>query len=153
MTYYLDSSAIAKIYIEEQGSEWVRRLRSRSSRGEVFLCELSGAEVFAALHRRRRAGNLSEEDLQSACNFFRRDFERFFTRLPVRKATVDRGMHLIQKYPLRGYDSIQLATAISFLNGLKSLNGEFLNFVSSDKVLNDAAQSEGLMVINPAELP
>jgi hypothetical protein len=58
---------------------------------------------------------------------------------------------LIQKYPLRGYDSIQLATAISCLNELQQLNGEFLYFVGADRALNQTAQSEGLTVINPSE--
>ncbi len=83
--------------------------------------------------------------------FFRKDFEKFYVRLPVTKIVIDTGILLIQKYPLRGYDSIQLARAISFLNELQKLNGELLNFVSADDILNDAARSEGLTVINPSE--
>jgi hypothetical protein len=68
--HYLDSSAIVKIYIDELGSEWMQNLRHRSQRGEIFICELAGAEVFAAFYRRLRADKLSKENLESACNFF-----------------------------------------------------------------------------------
>lgn len=61
-------------------------------------------------------------------------------------------IYLIQKHPLRGYDAIQLATALSFFNELQQVDGEFLNFVSADKILNDAARGEGLTVINPADV-
>lgn len=149
--HYLDSSAIAKIYIDEPGSEWMRELRSRSYRVDVLICEIAGAEVFAAFHRRFRAGDISSASLQSACRLFRQDFEQLFVRLPVTKTVVDTGMQLIQKYPLRGYDSIQLATAVSVLNELQQLNGEFLHFVGADRALNQAAQGEGLTVINPSE--
>lgn len=149
--YYLDSSAIVKIYIPEPGNEWLRRLRVNSRRLAICICEISGAEVFAAFHRRSRAGDLSINDLQHARDLFLNDFEELYTRLPVSKTIVDMAMQLIQKHPLRGYDSIQLATALSFLNELQRLNGELLNFVSADDILNAAARSEGLTVINPSE--
>lgn len=82
---------------------------------------------------------------------FQDDFKKFYVSLPVTKTVVDAGMQLIQKYPLRGYDSIQLARAISLLNRLQQLNGEFLYFLSADRILNPTAQSEGLTVINPSE--
>jgi predicted nucleic acid-binding protein len=147
----MDSSALVKIYIEETGSGWLHTVRDHSEMGDILTCEISGAEVFAAFHRRFRAGNLSKNELQNACDLFKHDFEEFFARLPVTKSVVDTGMHLIQKHPLRGYDSIQLATAILFLNELQQLNGEFLYFVGADRIINQAAQSEGLTVINPNE--
>jgi len=55
---------------------------------------------------------------------------------------------LIEKYPLRGYDSVQLATAVAFQNFLRASNGREVAFVGADKVLNDAARKEGLTVIN-----
>lgn len=149
--HYLDSSAIVKIYIDELGSEWMQNLRHRSQRGEIFICEFAGAEVFAAFYRHQRADKLSQENLESACNLFRSDFEQFLIRLPVKKAVVDIGMQLIQRHPLRGYDSLQLATSISLLNKLQKLDGKVLYFVCADNALNNAARGEGLTVINPNE--
>lgn len=149
--HYLDSSAVVKSYINEAGSAWMRSFRRRHQKGELIICEISGAEVFAALHRRSRTGDLSASDLQNACDLFQKDFDAFYTRLAVTKKTVDAGMRLIQKHPLREYDSIPFATAASFVEELRKLDGEILVFVGADKVLNTAASVESLTVINPSE--
>lgn len=60
-------------------------------------------------------------------------------------------MQLIEKYPLRGYDSVQLATALNLQSVLSMFDGEEVYFLGSDKVLNNAAKNEGLAVINPSE--
>ena len=147
----MDSSALIKIYIDETGSEGVRLLRERTQTGEILTGQISGAEVFAAFYRRFRTGHLSKDDLEKVCQLFHQDIEEFFTSLPVTKHIVDAAMRLIQKYPLRGYDAIQLATVTSLFSKLQQVNGEILDFVSSDKILNDAARSEGLTIINPSD--
>ncbi len=68
--YYLDSSAIVKIYIQEPGSDWIQALRRRSINVEIPICEISGAEVFAAFYRRYRCGELPIDILQNACDLF-----------------------------------------------------------------------------------
>ncbi len=148
---YMDSSALVKIYIREQGSEWTREVYGNSKANDILIYEIAGAEVLAALHQRFRNKDFSEEDLKTACDLFRNDFQNFFARLPIKKQIVDTGMRLIQKHPLRGYDAIQLATAVSFLEELRKLNGESLLFVGVDKVLDNSATAEGLTVINPSE--
>ncbi len=40
---------------------------------------------------------------------FQNDFEKFYVGFSVTKTVVAADMQLIQKYPLRGYDSIQLS--------------------------------------------
>ncbi len=147
----MDSSALVKIYIGEPGSVWIREIYEEAKAYEILISEIAGAEVFAALHRRFRNRDLAQDNLRTACALFQKDFDDFYTRLPVVKATVDFGMRLIQKYPLRGYDSIQLATALSFLEELRQLDGELLDFVGADKLLNTCAVGEGLTVINPSE--
>jgi hypothetical protein len=51
----------------------------------------------------------------------------------------------------RGYDSVQLATALHLQNTLRAFNGREVAFVGADKILNGAAKNEGLTVINPNE--
>jgi predicted nucleic acid-binding protein len=63
MIHYLDSSAIVKNYIDEPGSEWMRKMFKNSQRGAIFICEIAGAEVFAAFHIRFRAGDISQQAL------------------------------------------------------------------------------------------
>jgi hypothetical protein len=60
---------------------------------------------------------------------------------------------IVKKHGLRGYDSVQLATAINFHVKRSSANLPPLIFVSSDDKLNTAAQVEGLTVENPNNYP
>jgi predicted nucleic acid-binding protein len=56
---------------------------------------------------------------------------------------------LTQQYPLRAYDAVQLATAITVNRSLIAHSLPPLTFVSADDGLIRAAQSEGLTVDNP----
>jgi len=151
MIYYCDSSAIVKIYLEEAGSAFMRNLRRKASIGSLLVNMIAGAEVLSALYRRFRSGDLAPEILSGARKDFERDYAEFFSRFPVSDTVIQLAMRLIEKYPLRGYDSVQLATAMNFQNALRMSNGQEVAFVGSDKVLNHAAASEGLTVINPTE--
>jgi predicted nucleic acid-binding protein len=151
MIYYCDSSALVKIYLEENGSRFMRNLRSHAAIGNILVNVIAGPEVLSALHRRTRTGDLTAEILAEARKNFGRDYLEFFSRHPVSDAIIQLAMQLIEKYPLRGYDSVQLATALNFQNALRMSNGREVVFLSSDKVLNNAARSEGLAVINPSE--
>jgi hypothetical protein len=51
---------------------------------------------------------------------------------------------LIQRHPLRGFDAVHLASAVSLRNAL----GERITFVAADGRLLRAAQSEKLDVLN-----
>jgi hypothetical protein len=86
-----------------------------------------------------------------ACTDFVEDFGEFFNRIPVSDSTIALAMQLIQNHPLRGSDSVQLATALHMQRILRIFNGQEIHFLSSDKILNDAARSEGLTIINPSE--
>jgi predicted nucleic acid-binding protein len=151
MIYYCDSSAIVKIYLEESGSIFMRNLRRNATIGDILINVIAGPEVLSALNRRFRTGDLTAEILAEARKDFGRDFAEFFSRYPVSDAIIQFAMHLIEKYPLRGYDSVQLATAVHFQNALRMSNGREVTFLGSDKVLNNAAKREGLTVINPSE--
>jgi len=60
---------------------------------------------------------------------------------------------LSEKYALRGYDAIQLATALE-ANEKRSQRGlSPLTIVSADSELNTASQTEGLQVENPNDYP
>jgi predicted nucleic acid-binding protein len=64
---------------------------------------------------------------------------------------VELAVDLTRRHPLRGYDAVHLATA-SVLNATL-LEAELPNliFVSSDRILCDAARAQGLSVSNPDE--
>ncbi len=64
-------------------------------------------------------------------------------------ATIREAALLAEKYFSRGYDAVQLATALRIEGERKLIGAASLVFVSADEDLNKAAQAEGLSVENP----
>jgi len=62
-------------------------------------------------------------------------------------------MNLAEKHGLKGYDSIQLSTALELHTDRSITGSPPLTFVSADDKLNAAAQAEGLLVENPNNHP
>jgi len=153
MTYYFDSSGVVKIYLEETGSDWVEDICLQNSEGEIAISQIAGAEVTAAINRRHRAGDIDSTTLENALESFEIDFARFFVRIPVSLAIIKRAMKLIRRHPLRGYDAVQLATALEWADRLTAFGLTKPIFVSSDNVLNQAATLEGLQTENPLNNP
>lgn len=55
MNFYIDSSALVKLYIEEVGSERMRSIIF-ADKNNLFISKITGAEVAAAFSRRKRIG-------------------------------------------------------------------------------------------------
>jgi len=62
-------------------------------------------------------------------------------------------MRLSEIRGLRGYDAVQLATALELENRFSANNLSSIIFISADNHLNQAAQTEGLTVDNPNNHP
>jgi uncharacterized protein len=70
--------------------------------------------------------------------------------IPMRQDIVDRAILLTQSHRLRGYDAVQLATALS-VQQILQISGLSLTFVASDQDLLHAAQAEGLASDDPLQ--
>jgi hypothetical protein len=149
MTHYLDSSAVVKVYLDEVGSDWVETICLQNSEGEIGISQIAGAEVVAAINRRHRTGDIDTTTLETALDAFESDFSHFFVRIPVSLAIIQRAMSLLRRHPLRGYDAVQLATALEWADRLTPFGLAKPIFVSADNVLNQAAIQEGLQTENP----
>lgn len=155
-TYYLDSSALVKLYVPEAGSGWIDAVVSaRAADGlarHVIACsEIGLVEVAAALARRLRERTL---DVASAAAIRDRLFHDAATRffmLSVRRDVIERAADLAARRSLRAYDAVHLATGLVLADELRSAGIEPPAFVSADDALNLAADSEGLHVSNPRE--
>jgi hypothetical protein len=62
-------------------------------------------------------------------------------------------MALIHAHPLRGFDAIQLATALVLEDDLKRSGLPGITFVCADNNLCNAAKTEGLTTDNPNDHP
>lgn len=149
--YYLDSSALVKRYVDEPGSIWVRQITDLLSENTILLAEISLAEVAAVLAAKSRApGGITQEQRDQALSFFLRDCDEYFILLlSVDRLVIDRAVELTQTYRLRGYDAVQLATALVNTQELTTDNLPVPTFVTSDADLLTAAEAENLPIDNP----
>jgi hypothetical protein len=147
--YFMDSSALVKRYIKEIGTAWVINLFRPHSFNQIFVSEITLAEVIAALARRHRGASLTTAAYNRSVARFRRTFDNKFFPVPVNFPLIENASRLAEKYFLRGYDSVQLAAAIEVHTTRKLVGALPLTFVTADTELYNAAQSKGLLVDNP----
>ncbi len=151
--YYFDSSALVKYYAQETGTNWVRGLIDVQPANEIFTALATGAEIVAALKRRERMNLITATDVAAALAVFKNQFRIRFKALRTNDVVVDRAMDLAEKHNLRGYDAIQLASALLIEERMTIQGVGPLTLISADVELNQAAQAEGLLTDDPNQHP
>jgi uncharacterized protein len=134
---YLDSSALVKRYFDEEESEEVISLWI--SANALATSAVAYAECLAAVGRKARETALNEESRESIEDAFRRDWAAMI-RLDVTRdvdGSIDR---LAALHPLRGFDLIHLASALT----LRERRPQGFLFACFDDRLLTAARQEGL---------
>ena len=144
-SYFLDTSALAKRYIVEQGTQRVVALVEGADR--LIVSRLTMVEVTSALARRARTGNLTTDQLSSILNAFETELRDRFAVMELGTPVMTRATDLARVHGLRAADAIQLACAL--LAGGSRPAEASLTLVSSDEELNGAAAREGLVVLDP----
>lgn len=84
---------------------------------------------------------------------FERDFYKKLFKIEIEKAITNKASELVKNYPLRAYDAVQLAAALTANDERILLGASSITFVSADNDLNKAASAEGLQVENPKNYP
>jgi len=130
---YLDSSAFAKLYLNELGREQVEALVEQT--GQVAACNIAYAEVRGVLARYHHHGRLTEEEYVSAKEAFEADWETTnvvdVTPALLRLAGDLLGAHV----GLRAMDALHLAAA------LEVRSSQELRFLTFDLHLGQIARS------------
>ena len=138
---YLDTSALIKRFVTEKGSELVQAIVIRET--PVATAKIAYAEVYAGLARKHREGHLSATGYGLACRQFGIDWDAD-VRVDLRDEILFLARDLIQRHPLKGFDGIHLASALSLKNALDEENV----LVAADNRLLRAARTEGLQTLN-----
>lgn len=148
-TYYFDSSGIAKRYAAEIGSGWVRSIVAEAE-NTVVIAEIGTVEVAAAFAKMQRSGRITVEERDKYLRLFLRDAAKQYEVVPLNSGIIRAGIDLTQRYRLRGYDAIQLATALAVNREMIQKEFPLLTFVAADEDLLEAAEAEGLPTENPS---
>jgi uncharacterized protein len=134
LNVFLDSSALAKRYIEEKGSDRVEAILSSASGLAVSV--LCVPEIVSALCRRRRERKLSTEEYRNAKASVLSDLDDA-TLIGITEEVVAQAVALLERFPLRSADALHVACAAEWSTDL---------FVSADDRQCRAARAHGLKV-------
>jgi predicted nucleic acid-binding protein len=137
MILYLDTSALVKLYIDEAGSEDVKRQVEEAQ--VVATSRVAYVEARAGAARKRREGELSDAEYRHLLESLEADWENYFI-VEVSEGIAKLGGELVDRRPLRGFDAIHLASGL-LLKRRTRLKVAFLCF---DERLKEAAGAEGL---------
>ena len=133
MILFCDTSALLKLFIDEQGSESM--INARSSSKGIAVCRITWAESMAALAQRTRIKGTNQSGLAQARTMFEQAWPGFVIA-DITQPLVEKAGVFAEAFALRGYDSVQLAAA-------HQLHEQFalpLTFACFDRRLNQAAK-------------
>ena len=153
-TYFLDSSALIKRYVQERGSGWIRSLASPAAGHTWLLARATMVEVYSAVARRAREGSVPAADCALAAEAFTAHALTQYDFVELDYRVIRRARQLLDRHVLRALDAIQIASALianDVLVATASLPD--LVFLSSDDRMNQVALAEALAVDNPALHP
>ncbi len=138
---YLDTSALIKRFVRELGSDVVAQLLESGE--PVATAKIAFVEVYSGLTCRLREGDLSRRAYSLVCRQFERDWLGYL-RVDLHDEILLSARDLIRRHPLRAFDAIHLASALSLQKALV----EEVTFAASDERLVQAADAEHLTTLN-----
>ena len=119
MILYLDTSALVKLYVDEDGASLARR-------------GVGDAEVVST-------SEIAYVELRAALRDLHRDWPQFFL-IAVGSALVREAGALAEYYRLRAYDAVHLASSLA----VQAQTEEVVTFASWDRALAEVAVKAGL---------
>lgn len=141
MIVFLDTSALVKLYVQEEGSAFIRGYVESCT--AVLVSAVAYPESRAALARVRRAGSLNPSDYELAKQRLESDWSQMAV-LPAVTSTLRMAGDLAERHKLRGFDAVHLASAIV---ARESQRRTPISFATWDGQLLDAARGEQLAVV------
>lgn len=137
MIVYLDTSALVKRYFKESYSDEV--ISKWTGATEIISSSVAYAETLASFYRKKREARIKDNRFRRIVDLFGTEWKSFI-RVEVSDELNRYIERAIEKYPLRGFDAIHLASAMITRERLRE---DYL-FVCFDRSLNQSAQKEGL---------
>jgi uncharacterized protein len=145
--YFLESTAFAKLFVQEPGTDALIRLMEAVEDNRKLIAACAPLEVYAAIRKRERAGDISREDAAAALEILRLEAARMVQE-PLNPAVLEAARQLLDRSTLRWPDALQLGAA---LVARDMFQGTEIIFVSASPQLLEVARAEGFHAIDPAK--
>ena len=137
MIVYADTSALVKLFVEEENSAQTRAMLGQAQ--AMGTGQLSRAELGAALARGARLGYLSESESLEARKRLAAVWHTWI-HIVVEEKLVVRAEGLAWEHALRGYDAVHLASALAWQEAVDAK----VILATFDQELWQAAKDAGL---------
>ena len=145
--YFLEATAFAKLFVQEQGTDALIHLMEAVEDNRKLISASTPLEVYAAIRRRQRSGAITAEDATAALDILRMEAARMVQE-PLNPAVLEAARQLLDRTALRWPDTLQLGAA---LVARDMFQGTEIIFVSASQTLLEAAKAEGLHTLDPAK--
>jgi predicted nucleic acid-binding protein len=129
MVVFLDTSALAKRYIEETGTEEILSYFNESN--QIVLSSITPIEISSVFSRRQREHSFSLEIYDEILTVWKED-QSVFSYTHFDSKLVESAIMIVQKAVIKTLDAIQLASAYC---------SPIDKFITADKALCRAAES------------
>ena len=146
--YFLDTSAFAKLYHQEAGSDFIEQMVGIP--GSAVISRLALIEIESVFAIKVRTGQLDPSGQVLARRRLRADISRGPIRIgpPIGELHYQQARQLLIRHgatmSLRSLDAIQLSVALDLLQ-----TGAISGLVAADQRLCQVAEASGCPAINP----
>ncbi|MBB4634435.1 type II toxin-antitoxin system VapC family toxin [Longimicrobium terrae] len=149
---FLDASALAKAYLDEEGTSSVLGVMERRKES-LYLSEFVALEVLTSIRIRLR--DASAEKYEASVKRFRSDYATRFTLLRGSREISESALELTTRKRsarARSMDVLHVATALRLQRDFESFGGAVV-MVTSDRDLAALAEECGLRTFDPSREP
>jgi predicted nucleic acid-binding protein len=147
--YFFDSSALTTRYIVETGTNWVLNTAAARNGHTILIAQIAPVEIFSAVSRLKRENRVTARTSRAIRLYLERHVFREYDVIMLSNSILAAAQDLLEKYPLRAYDAVQLASALDSHHRLLQAGLSPLIFVCADTRLVAVATNERLSVYVP----
>ena len=147
---FLDTSALVKLYVDEDGTRRMCELAHPDAGHQLAILSLARIEFRSAIRRRTRQGDLDPVAADAIVQQLEEHLNSLLLVVPLSDAVLDQAAVVVDQYALRAYDAIQLAGGLNL--AARVGDDEDLQFVTADHQQAEAAERAGLGMIIPTNL-
>jgi predicted nucleic acid-binding protein len=142
MQYFLDTSAVVKLYHQEMGSDRVLPLYRDGE--TIVISEISKVEFLSTIHKKLRTGEITADTMMAVRDRFLADCSARFVVVHVASFIVDAALDLLNTHGrtehLFSLDALQIAT-------LSIVAEKDITFVCADKRLTTLVKAIGFPIL------
>ena len=151
MIFFLDASAVVKLYRDEEGSHAMRSLfKDPVNKGSLFISDLGALEVLVRLAKLGRMGDRKERrDHRRLAAMYARHRARYLNVVGTEPDVLEGAESLAIEYDDAGAGTLDLLHAASARQLQRTIPEQPLVFVVADRKLRSLAERIGFQSLDP----